>query len=279
MAVDLHTHSTMSDGSLAPSQLMEHAAEMGLSALALTDHDTLAGIDEATLTAERVGVRLIPGVELSLEWQPGTLHVVVLFIDTESELAGRLEALRTGRDTRNLAILELLAEMGIEITPEELAQRAGDGAVGRPHIASLLVEKGHAESIGEAFEQFLAKGGPAYVDRARLDPETALHLSREAGGVAVLAHPHTLGLDRAAEIAETLEWLRSIGLIGIEAHYGGYEGFTRTAYVALAEKFDLVPSGGSDFHGDYKPDTLLGTGTSGIPVPDEVLQALEGARP
>ncbi len=279
MAVDLHTHSTMSDGSFTPTELLEEAASIGLSAMALTDHDTLDGIGEAALAADRLGIRLVPGVELSLEWTPGTMHVVVLFLDQTSGLANRLADLRDGRDDRNTAILHRLADLGVTISPEELAQTAGEGAVGRPHIAALLVEKGHAESIQIAFELYLAKGRPAYVGRARLPPEEAFLLSREAGGVPVLAHPHTLGIDRSSEIAEALDWLVSIGLVGIEAHYGGYDGFHRSGLVALAEKFGLVASGGSDFHGTYKPDTPLGFGLAGIPIPDSVLSDLESVRP
>ncbi|MPZ53637.1 MAG: hypothetical protein GEU79_13055 [Acidimicrobiia bacterium] len=205
--------------------------------------------------------------------------MVILYIDPDSELVERLALLRAGRDDRNRIILQRLEDLGISIEPDELLEKAGKGAVGRPHIAAILMERGHVESIAMAFDMYLARGRPAYVDRPRLPPEDAFRLARDGGGVPVLAHPHTLGLDRATQIADALDWLKSIGLVGIEAHYGGYDGFHRSGMVALAEKFGLVPSGGSDFHGTYKPETLLGTGSRGIAIPDSVLDELDSVRP
>lgn len=279
MAVDLHTHSTASDGSDPPGRLVLRAAELGLAALALTDHDTLAGIPEAREAAARTGVLLVPGVELSVAWDRGTMHLVVLWLEPgPGPLQDRLESLRRSRDDRNRRILTRLAELGMEVSADELAAEAGSGSVGRPHIAALLVRKGYAADIGAAFDEYLARGKPAYVERDRLTPEEAIDLARRSGAVPVLAHPHTLGVENRGEMAAVLGRLVTAGLVGMECHYGTYDAEERAGMVALARRFGLVPSGGSDYHGTYKPGVLLGTGAVGLPVPDEVLEELAATR-
>lgn len=279
MAVDLHTHSRASDGSDSPSELVENAAAAGLRTIALTDHDTLDGIAEARTAAELWGIELISGVELSLEWAEGGMHMVVLWLEPgPGPLQDRLEEIRDARELRNHRMVDRLRGLGIAIDYDEVLAEAGDGVVGRPHIAAVLVRNGVVPDIPAAFTEYLAKGRPAYVNRLRLEPDEAIALSRRSGAVPVLAHPHTLTPERPADVNGILERLRAAGLVGLECHYGTYGAVQREAMVALARRHGLIPSGGSDYHGTYKPDILLGTGRVGIPVPDEVLAELEAAR-
>jgi predicted metal-dependent phosphoesterase TrpH len=275
MAIDLHTHSTASDGSDTPSQLVHRAARIGLSAVALTDHDTLEGIDEATAAATKTAVRLIPGVELSVEWAKGGMHLIVLFLGPgRGPLRDRLAELQAGRDERNQKMVELLNSLGVSIEYEEVLTEAGGGSVGRPHIAAVLARQGHVDDIAAAFDLWLGKGRPAYVGRRRLLPEEAIGLARMEGAVPILAHPHTTGIDTAEEMATTLRRLREYGLIGLECHYPLYSPDERLEYADLARRFDLVPSGGSDYHGKYKTGIELGVGKGDLMVPDSVLDEL-----
>ena len=282
MAIDLHSHSTASDGSEEPSHLVELALETGLTALALTDHDTLEGIDAARAAADGTSLELIPGVELSLQHDAGGMHLVVLWLEPGAgPLQDRLDSLQKGRRARNTAIVERLRELGMQLTIEEVEEESGGGSVGRPHIAAVMIEKGYVETAPEAFDLWLGTGGAAYVSRPRLEPEEAIALSLESGAVPILAHPHTLSIDRAHEMAELLERLRSAGLIGLEAVYSSYHQHERDGYSDLARRFDLVPSGGSDFHGTYKPGLDLGTGYNDLVVPEDILEELRqhiGAR-
>ncbi len=280
MAVDLHTHSTASDGSVEPGELVREAAALGLRAIALTDHDTLEGIPEAQRAAGAESIELIPGVELSLEWERGGMHLVVLWLDPgNGPLQDRLGELQRGRDSRNATIVDRLRSLGVDITLEEVEVEAGSGSVGRPHIAAVMVRKGYVPDIVTAFDQYLANGKPAYVGRLRLSPEDGIRLSLESGGVPILAHPHTLGIDNRFEMADLLDRLIDAGLIGIECYYGTYDRPGRAGLTALARRFGLTPAGGSDFHGTYKEDVVLGTGRVGLEVPDHVLEELKARRP
>lgn len=275
MAIDLHAHSTASDGSDTPSQLVRRAAEIGLTAVALTDHDTLEGIEEATAAAKLTSVRLIPGVELSLEWSQGGMHLIVLFLGPgRGPLRDRLAELQAGRDERNQKMVELLNSLGVSIEYQEVLTEAGGGSVGRPHIAAVMAKHGHVDNIASAFDLWLGKGKPAYVGRKRLLPEEAIGLARMEGAVPILAHPHTMGIDTAEDMATTLRRLRAAGLIGLECHYPLYSPDERLEYVDLARRFDLVPSGGSDYHGRYKVGIDLGVGKGDLRVPDSVLDEL-----
>lgn len=274
MAVDLHSHSTASDGSETPTGLVALAVERRLHALALTDHDTLEGIDEARAAAVASGLELIPGTELSLEHHAG-MHLVVLWLEPgDGPLQDRLESLRSGRDSRNAAIAERLTELGMPVTVEEILEEGGRGSVGRPHIAAVMMRRGYVESVEEAFELWLGSGRPGYVERPRLEPAEAVSLARASGGVPVLAHPHTLGITRPDEMDALLAELVDAGLIGLEALCAGYRQFERDGYSDLARRFGLVPSGGSDFHGAYKPGLELGIGYGDLVVPDRVLDEL-----
>jgi 3',5'-nucleoside bisphosphate phosphatase len=283
MAVDLHTHSVVSDGSETPSELIRLAAEAGLSAVALTDHDVLGGLAEAEKAAQELGVELIPGVELSLDWSEfehdadnrGGMHLIVLWIDdTPGPLPDRLADLRLGRDDRNHTILERLRQLGLEVSMEELVARAGEGSVGRPHIAGVMVDRGYVPDIATAFDQFLGSGAPAYVGRRRLTPAEALSLARASGGVPVLAHPHTLGFEEDARLEALLEQLAALGLAGLETHHSGAEPDRRRQLRRIGRRVGLLPSGGSDFHGTYKPGIEIGVGCGDLEVPHEFLEGL-----
>ena len=275
MAVDLHSHSTASDGSEKPAALIEQAVEIGLTALALTDHDTQDGIPEAKAAASSAPLELIPGTELSLEYDEGGMHLVVLWLEPgPGPLQNRLEELRQGREQRNQSMAQRLTELGMPVTAEEILEEGGSGSVGRPHIAAVMMRKGYVETIEEAFELWLTSGRPAYVGRPRLTPEDAIQLARASGGVPILAHPHTLGINRAHEMADLLTRLIPAGLIGLEAFCAGYRRHEREGYADLARRFGLVPAGGSDFHGTYKPGLSLGTGYGDLVVPDVLVDEL-----
>ncbi len=275
MTVDLHTHSSASDGSESPSAVVAKAAGRGLSAIALTDHDTLEGLGEARRAASKLGVEVISGTELSLEYQGGGMHLVVLWLEPgDGMLQSRLGSLQDGRTVRNSAIVDLLNAHRMNMTIEEVEEEAGSGSVGRPHIAAVMLRKGYVSSIDEAFEVWLGSGCPAYVGRSRLSPEEAIGLAREAGAVPVLAHPHTLGINRAPEMAALLRRLCEAGLIGLEALYAGYRRHEREGYGYLARRFDLVPSGGSDYHGSYKPGLEIGIGYGDLEIGEQVLEEL-----
>lgn len=276
MAVDLHTHSNRSDGSDPPAVVVRHAVDADLHAVALTDHDTLDGIAEAAAEAERLGIPLVPGVEISCEWAPGTLHMVVLFLPAESgPLQDRLADLQEGRERRNRQIVDRLRDLGIDIDYAEVQAEAGQGVVGRPHFAAVLVRKGVVPDNNAAFNEYLANGRPAYVPRLRLEPAEAITLARASGAVPVLAHPHTLGFTSSDEFAEMLASLRDDGLIGMEAYYAEYTPEERRRLADTARRFGLIPSGGSDYHGTYRPGVQVGTGHGDLVVPDETWHELQ----
>lgn len=275
MAIDLHSHSTASDGSAEPSALVQLAVEQGLTTLALTDHDTQEGIEEARAATAGTDLELIAGTELSLEYDAGGMHLLVLWLEPGSgPLQSRLATLRQWRNRRNEQIVAALTELGMPMTIDEVTEEAGSGSVGRPHIAAVMMAKGYVESIEEAFEHWLAAGKPAYWSRPRLRPEEAIQLALESGGVPILAHPHTLNINRAAEMADLLTELSKAGLVGLEAIYSSYRQHERDGYADLARRFGLVPSGGSDYHGSYKPGLDLGRGYGDLVVPDSVVDDL-----
>jgi predicted metal-dependent phosphoesterase TrpH len=250
------------------------AAARGVGVLGLTDHDTQEGVPEAREAAKQAGIEVIPGVELSIRYDGG-MHLVVLWIEPGTgPLQDRLADQRTQRDLRNSQILECLHRHGIEIEDRELADRAGAGSAGRPHIAALMVEKGHVPDIATAFDLWLGRGRPAYVPREKLDAETAIGLALESGGVPILAHPHTLGITRSDDMADLLDELTSHGLVGLEAIYSSYHRHEREGYTDLARRFGLIPSGGSDYHGSYKPGLEVGLGYGDLWVADDVVDSL-----
>lgn len=275
MAVDLHTHSNRSDGSDPPSELVQKAAAAGLTAVALTDHDTLEGIEEAREMARDLTIELVPGIEISCEWAPGAMHLVVLFIEPRpGPLQDRIQELQAGRRDRNHRIAERLRQLGIDISMDEVLQESPVGVVGRPHFAAVLVRKGVVADIPDAFNEYLGNRAPAYMPRPRLAPEEAISLARASGGVPILSHPHTLGHTAAGEFSATYRRLKDAGLVGIDAYYGEYTPEQRGELVRICRSFELIPSGGSDYHGSYKEGLELGTGYGDLEVPDSALAEL-----
>jgi len=271
---DLHAHTTASDGDLTPTELVRLASEIGLGALAVTDHDTVAGIPEALQAAEEVGIPLVPSVEISAEFEPGTMHILGYFVDhTNARLLEVLEELRGGRDVRNRKIVRRLNELGLEVTIEEWEAAAGEESVGRPQLAKILAEKGYIADRQEAFDKYLAKGAPAYVDRLRLEPEESIALIRQAGGLPVLAHPPQLEIDDD-ELEALVRHLADKNLAGIECFYSDHTPEQTAYFLKLAEKYNLLVTGGSDFHGSSKPDIRLGSGTGDLRVPQELFERL-----
>ncbi|MBT8201174.1 MAG: PHP domain-containing protein [Acidimicrobiia bacterium] len=275
MAVDLHSHSHFSDGSASPTDIVEEAVRLQLTALALTDHDNLDGIDEAKRAAEQSGLHLVSGIELSCAWQPGGLHMLVYFLEPgRGPLQDRLAKLQSSRSNRNHEIVARLNTLGMQITMRDVEIEAGGTGIGRPHIAQVLVNGGVVDTISEAFDRYLAKGRPAYVERDRLEPEEAIELAAESGAVTSIAHPHTLGLS-ADEFQPRLNRLRQVGLAGIEAYYSEYDPFERRQMVEVAETIGLIPTGGSDYHGTYKQGLELGRGFGDLSVPDDTVEQLQ----
>ena len=279
MAVDLHVHSSASDGTDAPGLVVAKAAALGLTALALTDHDTLSGIPDAREAAARFPIELIPGVELSVDYAGVKIHMLAYFLEpTPGPLQDRLEELRSGRTIRNHRIVERLRELGYAITMEDVLHHAAGDAVGRPHIADALVEAGAIENRSEAFVSLLGDGGSAYVERDRLTAVDAITLTTESGGVTSIAHPLTINTD-AATLRSIFEDLRDAGLAGIEARYSEHSPAIRTQLAAVAADLGLVATGGSDYHGAGKPGLRIGSGRGDLVVPDTALEELRRRRP
>lgn len=272
--IDLHTHSTASDGKLSPAELMRHAHAAGIEVIALTDHDTLSGLEEASGEAARIGIEFIPGIEISAENNPGTLHMLGYFIDPENdELKQTLAWLRGGRDERNHVILAKLAELGCPLEWEEVAALAGGESMGRPHIARAMVSRGYVASFNEAFERYLGKGAAAYTDRDKMTPEIAIEQIRSAGGIPVLAHPQTLSL-ADEELSKLLGELSGLGLGGIEVYYYSHTDEETALYASLAGKHGLAVTGGTDFHGPGMLETRLGVGRGNMNIPRSVADDL-----
>jgi 3',5'-nucleoside bisphosphate phosphatase len=274
--IDLHTHTTFSDGTSTPTQLLEEAAQLGLSAVAVTDHDTVDGLPEALAAGERLGIRVVPGVEINCEHEQVTLDVLGYFLAgaPNEELEQELAELRHYRDRRNRRILERLAELGYPIGADDLAAAAGGGAVGRPHIGEAMVRRGYVGSVSEAFTRFLKRGAPAYVDRRRLALGHAIRLLRASGGLPVIAHPGIIRTDPAG-LEHIVREAARVGLAGIEVLYPLHDEATLARCAGLAERYALAPTGGSDYHGRVKPDIRLGVAARGEPVPDELLEGLD----
>jgi predicted metal-dependent phosphoesterase TrpH len=278
VAVDLHLHSNRSDGSDEPAEIVARAVEAGLSAIALTDHDNLNGIAEASSAAHAADLTFIGGTELSVNWNGSAMHMLVYYLAPGAgPLQDALGALQDGREERNRAMVDRLKDLGVDVTYEEIAAEAGGTGIGRPHFAAVLVRKGHAATIKDAFDRYLATGRPAYVPRRRLDAREAVGLARASGAVPVIAHPHTLGIS-SADYRNAFVELVDEGLGGIESYYAEYEPEMRRHLAALCRSLGVVATGGSDYHGSYKPGLLLGSGYGDLAVPDETVDALSAAR-
>jgi hypothetical protein len=261
--VDLHSHSTASDGAHPPSAVVEAASAAGLAAIALTDHDTMAGVDEAAAAGEQLGVRVVPGVELSAMDEDKEVHLLGLHIERRGAIEDALRTFRESRVVRAEQIVAKLNALGVPLTFEAVLEQAGGGAIGRPHLARALIEEGWARDSRDAFDRYLGAGRPAYVPKHRLSIADAIALVHAGGGLAVLAHP---GGDGRRDLVERYV---ARGLDGLEVRHPGHSAEDTARLGALAEFFGLVASGGSDWHGAAEGSRVLGV----MRVPGEWLDA------
>lgn len=272
--IDLHVHSTFSDGSLTPEELVERAVGAGLTAMALTDHDGMMGMDRFLEACRKHGLRGIPGVEISVDHSGGTMHMLGYFMDPANQcMEQALGRLREGRKERNQLILERLDKMGLHLDWQDVAKFAKEEVVGRPHFALAMIEKGYAKKKDDAFDRYLAKGKPAYVDRVRLTVDESIAMIRGAGGVPVLAHPFTLNLGRR-RLRVLLAELAGKGLQGIEAYYSEHDREQERFCLNQARDLGLAVAGGSDFHGAMNPAIRLGIGFGSLNISDELVDLL-----
>lgn len=269
--IDLHTHSAASDGSDSPAELVKNAVDAGLDAIALTDHDTVSGLDEFISTPSERFLYRIPGLEFSCHYDKKEVHIVGLFIDpTDTALQKQLEQRRQDRITRNQKILEKLTEHGYTVSEEDVARFAAGESVGRPHIARVLVEKGYYDTIKTVFTKCLGRSGFAYIPRTPFDPTEAIRAIHEAGGLAIWAHPMLCVQTRAALI-RLLKILKPAGLDGLETVYSMYSEKQHTLARTVGREMALLESGGSDYHGSNQPGIALGTGSGNLHVPGDFL--------
>ena len=273
--IDLHLHSTFSDGSFSPEALVELGAAAGLTAMTLTDHDSTRGVERFLAAAAAKGVRSVSGLEISVDVPNVTVHILAYGCDPANvPLNTALTLIRDGRHIRNVEILAKLSKLGCYLTPDEVFAFAGDKeVVARPHFARALIAKGYARNKQDAFDRYLAKGAPAYVDRYRLVPQEALRLIHQAGGVSVLAHPSLSGLT-STKLHAFVGELAGMGLDGIEAYYPGHSERQLSEYLGYATEFGLITTGGTDFHGEASQDLRLGVGYGSLRVPDELFDEL-----
>lgn len=275
---DLHTHTQASDGMNSPRANVELAKNMGLTGLAITDHDTMAGVAEARLAGKELGIDVVPGIEISTRAKDKDIHILGYFMDTENkQLEDRLQRLRSVRDERNELIIGKLQQLGIAITLQEVKEGLGrtlrpDESLGRPHIADCLVRKGHATDLRDAFDQYLAEGKPGYASLPRISPEEAIHWIREAGGAAVIAHPGLYGDDEL--VKDILEQGRPAG---IEVYHSDHGPEEERRYLELAAQYELIATGGSDYHGVRQGVVFHGDLGSHVAPPAAVEQLRQAA--
>ena len=267
--IDLHLHSTKSDGSFSPTQVVQRAAEVGLSAISLTDHDSVAGVREAQNVGRDVGIEVIPGIELSTQEARADIHILGYFVDPDhSDLLAWLQQFQETRFNRAEKIVEKLNRLGVRITMSQVLHRAGNAAIGRPHIADVLVEEGIVFSHDQAFQKYLSYGRPAFQPKFTLTPGEAVEIIHTAGGLASLAHPILYRRDAI------IPNLINQGLDGIEVMHTKHDRKAVRRYSAMANHYGLLPTGGSDCHGDERGNPVLGT----VPVPSAFLDAMKEAK-
>ena len=272
--VDLHVHSNASDGTLSPSELVKEAQKAGLSAFALTDHDTVSGVAEAVEAGNSRGIEVIPGIEISTGYKDKEIHIVGLFLDyTDKNFINALDSEAKRREHRNLKLTERFNEYGLPADIEEIRSMFPDSIITRAHFASYMVKKGYAKDSAEAFSKYLGQGMPLYVPKELKNPDEAISLIQTAGGVSVLAHPLLYRLT-SGELRTLCAELKSLGLTGIETMYSTYRGFDELNVRKLAREFGLLESGGSDFHGANKPHIRLGNGCGNLCISASYMEAL-----
>jgi predicted metal-dependent phosphoesterase TrpH len=281
-SIDLHAHTTASDGDQSPVQLVERAKEKGLAAIAVTDHDTTDGVTEAVEAGRRLGVEVVPGIELSAQIDHGQCHILGLNIDPHHDgLLSRLRDIQYKRINRNRLMVDKLNALpeftgrGLHISMEELEQAAGGDIIARPHFARVMIQKGIVSSVQEAFDEYLAEGRPGNAQKEKVTPEEAIDLIHRAGGAAFLAHPNNLKRETPEETELYILRLKAEGMDGIEARYNLHTPEDNARYLELAARHGLLTSGGSDFHGPtVKPKVFLGDVENGSPAPYGLLTAL-----
>ncbi len=278
--IDLHIHSTASDGTCDPLEIVFMAAEMGLQAISITDHDTLEGSRCALAGAIPEQLNFIPGVEISAAPPEGfaisgSLHILGYGVDpNHPPLEQALCELQQARDQRTPKIIERLNQLGIAVTVNDVMAQAGQGSAGRPHIALAMIKAGVVKDVNEAFDHYLSKGQPAYVDKYRLEIQRTFNLIHEAGGVSVLAHPYLIPGEQTQTVPALIECLKGMGLMGIEAHYPEHTAEATSFYLELARRYDLIVTGGTDFHGDLLPSIQLGRGYGDLHIPMSLYETL-----
>jgi len=277
--IDLHLHSTASDGQLTPVELMAQARQRRLSAVALTDHDTTAGLAQAAKAAAQLGVGFVPGIELSAEHQPGVMHLLGYFIDPDDDgLRQVCQRLVRARRQRNERIIERLTQLGCHLTMQQVLDLAAGEVVGRPHIARAMVAAGAVKNVKQAFVRYLAKGSPAYVSRDKLSAADAVAAITRAGGVVALAHPAQLGCRNQAELDLLIRRLTETGIHAIEVHHPDHRPEQTRLYMKLADRYGLAMAGGSDFHGPPDRNHRQG-GFCKLRIPHEWLEQLRTRLP
>lgn len=276
--IDLHVHSSASDGTFSPRALLAEAKKAGLAAMALTDHDTMDGIEEAAAAAGELGIELVPGVEISTEYRGCEIHVLGYYVSAAyPRLKAMLEEFREFRATRNERMVKRLNEEGFSITMEALAEKFPDSVLTRAHVARYLCETGQLPDIRTAFAKYLGENCPCYINRPKISPVDAVTLILEAGGIAVLAHPVLYSLTEE-DLRQMILEMKHAGMCGLEAVYSENTADDEAHMRALAEEYGLLLSGGSDFHGKNKPDIKLGTGKGSLRIPYAFLQNLKDAK-
>ena len=274
--IDLHVHTTLSDGTLTPSEVVRAARDVGLRAIAITDHDTVRGNQEAMSEGIKLGVEVVPGVEVSVDFHGGTMHILGYYIDLDCDsLIEVLQRIENARHKRNEEILYKLGQRGMPLDYEAIRAVACEGPVGRPHIAQALVQHGYVASLREAFDKYLKKGAPAYAERLRFSEAEAIQSIRRAGGIAVLAHPKSLNCDDSESLSSIVARLVSAGLQGVEVYYPSQSTKMERACESLAEQFGLLVTGGTDFHGAIYPEMQIGFGYGDLFVPYSCLEEMK----
>lgn len=276
--IDLHTHSTASDGTLKPAELVAAGLAAGLKAMALTDHDTVQGLPEACAAGRELGLEVIGGCELSVEFEHGSMHLLGLWLPQQPvRLKATLDHLSRLRTTRNQSIIANLNAYGVDISYAELEKITDGGSIGRPHFAQLLVEKGLAVNFQDAFLNWLRPGTKGYAPKEKLSPRQAIDLLHDEGATVILAHPCTLKVEKD-ELPGVLRELKDYGLDGVEVFYSMHTQAQTNFYADLCRKLDLLMSGGSDFHGDNKPGIALGRGKGGLRLSYDLVRRMKEAR-
>lgn len=274
--IDLHAHTTASDGSLTPTELVTLARDVGLSALGISDHDTVDGLEEAEAASAALGVELVPCIELSVDYSQGEFHLLGYYVDyRDTAFLDRVRFLQENRFNRNGVMLRKMQEIGFALTMDDIAAESGGGQIGRPHMARALMKKGYVASVQDAFDRYLADGKPLHVPKVKLSPAEAIELVHAAGGVAVLAHPKYMEYPTERELADELRRLKDAGLDGLECYYSQHTDAETEQYLRLAREFGLLVTAGSDFHGVSKPDVPLGVVYRGAAGNDVLLTALK----